>query len=68
MTRHHEGAIAMADKAMREAGDPRLKLMAHAIRHGQRGEIALMHGVAPGFAATRAAWRAMTAPAEAAHH
>jgi uncharacterized protein (DUF305 family) len=67
MTRHHEGAIAMADEALREAGDPRLKLMAHAIRHSQRGEIALMHGVAPGFAATRAAWRAMTAPAGAAH-
>ncbi len=68
MTRHHEGALARADEAMRMAGDPRLQLMAHAFRHGQRGEIALMHGVAPGFAATRAAWRAMTAPAEAAHH
>jgi uncharacterized protein (DUF305 family) len=68
MSAHHEGAIAMADEAMREAGDPRLKIMAHAIRHGQRGEILLMHGIPRGFAVSRAAWRAMTAPADAAHH
>jgi uncharacterized protein (DUF305 family) len=59
MTAHHEGAIAMADEAMREAGDPRLRIMAHAIRHGQRGEIALMEGPPRGFAATRAALDAM---------
>ncbi len=68
MSAHHARAVAMADEAMREAGDPRLKLMAHAIRHSQRGEIALMRGVPPGFAATRAAWAAMTEPADTAHH
>jgi uncharacterized protein (DUF305 family) len=67
MSAHHAGAVAMADEALREAGDPRLKLMAHGIRHSQRGEVALMHGVSPGFAATRAAWGAMVAPG-AAHH
>ena len=45
MTVHHVGAIRMADAAMAEASDLRLRIMAQAIRHGQRGEIALMHGV-----------------------
>jgi uncharacterized protein (DUF305 family) len=48
MSHHHSGAIAMADEAMRRAGDPRLRVMAHAIRHSQRGEIMLMHGVSRG--------------------
>jgi uncharacterized protein (DUF305 family) len=64
MTAHHEGAVAMADEAMRRAGDPRLRIMAHAIRHGQRGEIVLMHGIPRGFAVARAGWRAMVAPPE----
>ena len=34
----------MAEEAIRTTSDPRLKLMSHTIRHGQRGEIALMHG------------------------
>jgi uncharacterized protein (DUF305 family) len=54
MSFHHQGAIAMADEAIREAGDLRLKLMSHAIRHSQRGEIELMHG-SRGFAAVSAA-------------
>ena len=45
MTRHHKGAVAMADSQIREGSDPRLRIMAHAIRHGQQGEIALMHGL-----------------------
>ncbi|GEM98051.1 DUF305 domain-containing protein [Methylobacterium radiotolerans] len=45
MTVHHVGAIRMADAAMAEASDLRLRIMAQAIRHGQRGEIALMRGV-----------------------
>jgi len=45
MTRHHKGAVAMADSQFREGSDPRLRIMAHAIRHGQQGEIALMHGL-----------------------
>jgi hypothetical protein len=48
----------MADAALSEAGDPRLRIMAHAIRHQQQGEINLMHGV-EGIAAVRAASRAM---------
>ena len=45
MSEHHRGAVRMADDALRTAGDVRLRWMSHAIRHEQRGEIALMHGV-----------------------
>nr|WP_249803609.1 DUF305 domain-containing protein [Bradyrhizobium sp. 21] len=45
MTRHHKGAVKMADQMWRSRGDPRLRIMAHAIRHEQQGEIALMDGV-----------------------
>jgi uncharacterized protein (DUF305 family) len=45
MSFHHQGAISMADEALRKAGDPRLKLVSHAIRFQQRGEIVLMHSV-----------------------
>jgi uncharacterized protein (DUF305 family) len=44
MTFHHAGAVAMADKELRGSGDVRLRIMAHAIRHEQQGEIALMKG------------------------
>jgi uncharacterized protein (DUF305 family) len=44
MSFHHAGAIEMSDEAIHQAGDVRLKLMAHGIRHGQRGEIQLMLG------------------------
>ena len=60
MTLHHKGAVRMADQAWRGTGDPRLRIMAHAIRHGQQGEIALMHGVG-GAAAVAAAFRNMFA-------
>ncbi len=60
MTLHHKGAVRMADQAWRGTGDPRLRIMAHAIRHGQQGEIALMHGVS-GAAAVAAAFRNMFA-------
>jgi uncharacterized protein (DUF305 family) len=50
MTRHHMGAVAMADSQLRQGSDPRLRMMAHAIRHGQQGEIALMNGVQGGKA------------------
>jgi uncharacterized protein (DUF305 family) len=62
MTFHHKGAIAMAEEAIDQAGDPRLKLMSQAIRHEQRGEIELMHG-AEGFAATIAALSSLIEPA-----
>ncbi|HEX2136192.1 MAG TPA: DUF305 domain-containing protein, partial [Microvirga sp.] len=58
MTAHHDGAIAMADEAVFEASEPRLKLMAHGIRHAQRGEIELLHG-REGIPAVRAAIRAL---------
>ena len=45
MSIHHAGAVAMADAELRSRGDPRLRIMAHAIRHEQQGEIALMHGL-----------------------
>jgi uncharacterized protein (DUF305 family) len=59
MTRHHLGAVAMADEALRTAGDPRLRLMGHALRHAQRGEIALLHGIPRGFAVSAGAWDQM---------
>ncbi len=52
----------MADEALTRAGDLRLKLMSHAIRHEQRGEIALMHGT-EGFPAVRAAVSALLSSA-----
>jgi DUF305 family protein family protein len=42
MTIHHAGAVKMADDELRDGSDPRLRVMAHAIRHEQQGEIALM--------------------------
>ncbi|KMO32632.1 hypothetical protein VQ02_23225 [Methylobacterium variabile] len=44
ISRHHAGAVQMADEALARAGDPRIRLLSHAIRHQQRGEIDLMHG------------------------
>jgi uncharacterized protein (DUF305 family) len=60
MTRHHTGAVAMADSELRNGSEPRLRLMAHAIRHEQQGEIALMHGV-NGAAAVHLAFQNMLA-------
>ncbi len=58
MTQHHKGAITMADEALRQAGDIRLRLMSHAIRHEQRGEIELMNGIGP-WAAVKSAWQSL---------
>lgn len=62
MSSHHQGAIRMADEAMRRAGDPRLRVMAHGIRHEQRGEIQLMQH-AQGWPAVRSAILALYLPA-----
>ncbi|MFC1460142.1 DUF305 domain-containing protein [Microvirga arabica] len=62
MTTHHQGAITMADEALREASDIRLRLMAHATRHAQRGEIELMHGT-EGWQAVKSATLSLFAPA-----
>ena len=45
MSLHHRGAVLMADQEWQSRGDARLRIMAHAIRHEQQGEIALMQGV-----------------------
>ena len=60
MSRHHRGAVKMADQMWHSHGDPRLRAVAHAIRHEQRGEIALMHGES-GIAAVVSATRNMLA-------
>ena len=50
MTVHHAGAVKMADEELRDGSDPRLRVMAQAIRHEQQGEIALMNCVKGGNA------------------
>ncbi|MGA0595029.1 DUF305 domain-containing protein [Enterovirga sp. CN4-39] len=62
MSHHHAGAIQMADEGLRRAGDIRLRLMSHGIRHGQRGEVQLMHNL-QGRAAVRSALAALVLPA-----
>nr|WP_249799629.1 MULTISPECIES: DUF305 domain-containing protein [unclassified Bradyrhizobium] len=58
MSKHHAGAVRMADQMWHSRGDLRLRVMAHATRHEQQGEIALMHG-ASSIAAVAAAFRNM---------
>lgn len=60
MSKHHRGAVKMADQMWHSSGDLRLRVMAHAIRHQQQGEIALMERV-QGAAAVFAAFRNMMA-------
>jgi uncharacterized protein (DUF305 family) len=60
MSLHHRGAVKKADQQWRSEGDPRLRIMAHAIRHEQQGEIALMQG-ASGIAAVATAFQNMFA-------
>ncbi|UWU74813.1 DUF305 domain-containing protein [Bradyrhizobium huanghuaihaiense] len=60
MSLHHAGAVQMAEDEWHSSGDPRLRLMAHAIRHEQQGEIALMKNVG-GIEAVRQATRNMLA-------
>ena len=60
MIRHHAGAVAMSDAELRNGSDLRLRIMAHAVRHEQQGEIALMNG-ASGTAAVQLAVRNMFA-------
>jgi uncharacterized protein (DUF305 family) len=58
MSLHHKGAVKMAEQQWHSRGDPRLRIMAHAIRHEQQGQIALMQG-ASGIAAVATAFRNM---------
>ena len=55
MSAHHQGAIDMAYDALRNGSDPRLKVISYSIGYEQRGEINLMRGTAPGFAAVEEA-------------
>jgi uncharacterized protein (DUF305 family) len=50
MTIHHSGAVKMADDELRNGSDPRLRVLAQAIRHEQQGEIALMNCASGGRA------------------
>jgi uncharacterized protein (DUF305 family) len=59
MSRHHEGAILMASDALRNASDPRLKLISYSIGYEQRGEINLMRGTGPGFVAVEEAFASL---------
>ncbi|AWN53939.1 DUF305 domain-containing protein [Methylobacterium sp. 17Sr1-1] len=61
ISRHHAGAAQMADEALGRAGDPRVRLLSHAIRHQQRGEIDLMRGTRD-LAAVAAAARNLLLP------
>jgi uncharacterized protein (DUF305 family) len=56
MSRHHEGAIAMAQEALGRGGDPRIRIFSQGIAHQQCGDIALMHG-SEGVGAVRIALR-----------
>jgi uncharacterized protein (DUF305 family) len=67
MSIHHQGAVAMANDALVQASDPPLKIMAHAVRHAQLGEIKMMERVR-GIQAVRASLAAMFAPATARGH
>ncbi|MFB6452818.1 DUF305 domain-containing protein [Bradyrhizobium tunisiense] len=60
MSKHHRGAVKMADQMWSSRGDPRLRAMAHAIRHEQQGEIALMQHT-KGIKAVATAFRNMLA-------
>ena len=37
MTRHHKGAVAMADSQLRDGSDPRLRIMAQASGTSSKG-------------------------------
>ena len=52
----------MADAQLRDGSDLRLRIMAQGIRHEQRGEIALMHGL-DGLAAVQVALGDLVLPA-----
>jgi hypothetical protein len=57
MTVHH--AVKMADNELRNGSDPQLRIIAHAIRHEQQGEIALMDCASGGSTAVALAFRNM---------
>jgi uncharacterized protein (DUF305 family) len=42
MIAHHRGAVQMAERAWRQAADPRVRLLADSIRHAQTRQIAAL--------------------------
>jgi uncharacterized protein (DUF305 family) len=59
MSAHHQGAIEMAYDALKNASDPRLKLISYSIGYEQRGEINLMRSREPGLAAVEEAFASL---------
>ena len=59
MSAHHQGAIDMAYDALKNAGDPRLKIISYSIGYEQRGEINLMRGTEPGLATVEEAFASL---------
>jgi len=59
MSAHHQGAIDMAYDALKNASDPRLKIISYSIGYEQRGEINLMRGTEPGLATVEEAFASL---------
>jgi uncharacterized protein (DUF305 family) len=59
MSAHHQGAIEMAYDALKNASDPRLKLISYSIGYEQRGEMNLMRGTEAGLAAVEEAFASL---------
>jgi uncharacterized protein (DUF305 family) len=59
MSAHHQGAIDMAYDALKNASDPRLKLISYSIGYEQRGEINLMRGTEAGLATVEEAFASL---------
>jgi uncharacterized protein (DUF305 family) len=59
MSAHHQGAIDMAYDALKNASDPRLKIISYSIGYEQRGEINLMRGTEPGLATIEEAFASL---------
>lgn len=47
MIEHHRGAVQMANRAWRDASDPRIRLLADSIRHAQTRQISAMAALGP---------------------
>jgi len=59
MSVHHQGAVDMAYNALKNASDPRLKVMSYSIGYEQRGEINLMRSAEGGLTAVEEAFASL---------